>query len=100
MLRAELDAFAEGIDNKRAFPVPEADVLATLSASRTKTLTGAGHSQAAALTGGYHLAYMVAAGCVTLGIIAAFLVLRPPAPGEQEIEEQAAPQADVELVAA
>lgn len=32
VLRAELDAFAEGIDNKRPFPVPEADVLATLSA--------------------------------------------------------------------
>jgi predicted dehydrogenase len=32
VLRAELDAFAEAIDNKRAFPVPEAEVLATLSA--------------------------------------------------------------------
>jgi predicted dehydrogenase len=32
VLRAELDAFAHAIDNKRAFPVPEADVLATLAA--------------------------------------------------------------------
>jgi predicted dehydrogenase len=32
VLRAELDAFADAIDNKRAFPVPETDVLATLSA--------------------------------------------------------------------
>jgi predicted dehydrogenase len=32
VLRAELDAFAEGIETKRAFPVPEADVLATLAA--------------------------------------------------------------------
>jgi predicted dehydrogenase len=32
VLRTELDAFAEAIDNKRAFPVPEADVLATLAA--------------------------------------------------------------------
>jgi predicted dehydrogenase len=32
VLRAELDAFAEGIQNKRAFPVREADVLATLGA--------------------------------------------------------------------
>jgi predicted dehydrogenase len=31
-LRAELDAFADAIDNKRAFPVPEAEVLATLAA--------------------------------------------------------------------
>jgi len=32
VLRAELDAFAAAIENKRAFPVPEADVLATLAA--------------------------------------------------------------------
>jgi predicted dehydrogenase len=32
VLRAELDAFADAIETKRAFPVPEADVLATLSA--------------------------------------------------------------------
>ena len=32
VLRAELDAFADAVDNKCAFPVAEADVLATLSA--------------------------------------------------------------------
>jgi predicted dehydrogenase len=32
VLRAELDAFADTIEQKRPFPVPEADVLATLSA--------------------------------------------------------------------
>ena len=32
VLRAELDAFADAIAQKRPFPVPEADVLATLSA--------------------------------------------------------------------
>jgi predicted dehydrogenase len=32
VLRAELDAFADAIEKKHAFPVPEADVLATLSA--------------------------------------------------------------------
>jgi predicted dehydrogenase len=31
-LRAELDAFADTLEGKRPFPVPEADVLATLSA--------------------------------------------------------------------
>lgn len=31
-LRAELDAFADSVEGKRPFPVPEADVLATLSA--------------------------------------------------------------------
>jgi predicted dehydrogenase len=32
VLRAELDAFADTVERKLAFPVPEADVLATLSA--------------------------------------------------------------------
>ena len=32
VLRAGLDAFADAIDNKAPFPVPEAGVLATLSA--------------------------------------------------------------------
>jgi predicted dehydrogenase len=32
VLRAELDAFVDAIQRKRSFPVPEADVLATLSA--------------------------------------------------------------------
>jgi predicted dehydrogenase len=32
VLRAELDAFAGAIENKMPFPVPEADILATLSA--------------------------------------------------------------------
>jgi predicted dehydrogenase len=32
VLRAELDAFADAVEHKRAFPVPEAEVLATLSA--------------------------------------------------------------------
>jgi predicted dehydrogenase len=32
VLRAELDAFADAIETKNPFPVPDADVLATLSA--------------------------------------------------------------------
>jgi predicted dehydrogenase len=32
VLRAELDAFADAIEHKRPFPVPEAEILATLSA--------------------------------------------------------------------
>jgi predicted dehydrogenase len=32
VLRAELDAFADSIENKTPFPVREAEVLATLSA--------------------------------------------------------------------
>ena len=32
VLRAELDAFADSIEMRHPFPVPEAEVLATLSA--------------------------------------------------------------------
>ncbi|ADB48782.1 MFS transporter [Conexibacter woesei] len=52
-------------------------VLATLSATRTETLTARGDSAAAALTGGYHLAFMIAAGLVVAAIVVALAVLRP-----------------------
>jgi EmrB/QacA subfamily drug resistance transporter len=52
--------------------------LGTIATNHTKTLTHSGHPLTAALTGGYHLAYLVAASCVAVGILAAFLVLRPP----------------------
>jgi EmrB/QacA subfamily drug resistance transporter len=62
--------------------------LGTIATDRTKSLTASGHSLSSALTGGYHLAYMVAAICVALGILATFLILRPPASKvEQEVEE-------------
>ncbi len=53
--------------------------LGTIATDHTKTLSASGQPLASALTGGYHLAYIVAAVCVTLGIAAAFLLLRPPA---------------------
>jgi hypothetical protein len=43
-------------------------VLATLSASRTSTLSHRGVASAAALTGGYHLAFWIAAGLVGCAI--------------------------------
>jgi EmrB/QacA subfamily drug resistance transporter len=51
-------------------------VLATLSASRTAKLAHT-HSTAAALTGGYHLAFWIAAALVVSGIAVALTVLRP-----------------------
>jgi EmrB/QacA subfamily drug resistance transporter len=57
-------------------------VLATLSATRTNHLLAAGKSHAAALTGGYQLAFLIGAGLMLLGVIAAASVLRavgPPA---------------------
>jgi EmrB/QacA subfamily drug resistance transporter len=56
-------------------------VLATLSASRSTTLLADGHSEAAALTGGYHLAFWIAAALVGAAILVALTVLQPaPAP--------------------
>ena len=59
--------------------------LGTIATDHTKALSAGGHSLASALTGGYHLAYLVAAICVGLGILASFLILRPPATAVQEI---------------
>jgi EmrB/QacA subfamily drug resistance transporter len=54
-------------------------VLGTLAASRTGSLAADGASTAAALTGGYHLAFELAAGAVVVGIALALTVLRVPA---------------------
>ena len=56
-------------------------VLATLSASRTTHLSAQGYSNAAALTGGYHLAFWIAAALTAAAIAVVPVVLRaPPAP--------------------
>jgi hypothetical protein len=51
-------------------------VLATVSAGRTSTLEARGDGAAAALTGGYHLAFWIAAGLVAAAIAVAGTVLR------------------------
>jgi EmrB/QacA subfamily drug resistance transporter len=62
--------------------------MGTIATDHTKALSSSGHSLLSALTGGYHLAYLVAAICVALGILAALLVLRPPSGNvQQEVEE-------------
>jgi EmrB/QacA subfamily drug resistance transporter len=52
-------------------------VLATLSTTRTHALTVAGKSYAAALTGGFHLAFLIAAGLVLAAVVVALTVLKP-----------------------
>ena len=62
--------------------------LGTIATDHTKSLTAGGHTLNDALTGGYHLAYVVAAVCVAFGVLAARLILRPPAgPVQQEVDE-------------
>jgi EmrB/QacA subfamily drug resistance transporter len=59
-------------------------VLASVAASRTNTLVDAGHSQVAALTGGYHAAFLLgaifAAGAAIIGAV----FLRTPAPAAEQ----------------
>ncbi|MGH2953463.1 MAG: MFS transporter, partial [Solirubrobacterales bacterium] len=55
-------------------------VLATLATERTDGLLADGESTASALTSGYHLAYLVAAGLVVAAIGIAISMLRAPAP--------------------
>jgi EmrB/QacA subfamily drug resistance transporter len=63
--------------------------LGTVATDHTKALSAAGHPLLASLTGGYHLAYVVASACVGVGILAAFLILRPPAAAQpQEILDE------------
>ncbi|HZV75300.1 MAG TPA: MFS transporter [Conexibacter sp.] len=54
-------------------------VLATLASSRTGTLLSQGESAAAALNGGFHLAYLVGAALVLGAIAVVLLVLQPVA---------------------
>ncbi len=62
--------------------------LGTIATDHTKALAASGHTVNDALTGGYHLAYVVAAVCVAFGVLAARLILRPPAgPVQQEVDE-------------
>ncbi|MER7623445.1 MFS transporter [Streptomyces sp. NPDC126503] len=51
-------------------------VLSTLAASRTETLSAAGHSTAEALTGGYRLAFAVGTGLLLAALAVAATVLR------------------------
>jgi EmrB/QacA subfamily drug resistance transporter len=63
--------------------------LGTIATDHSKALAKSGDPLTSALTGGYHLAYLVGAACVALGILASFLLLRPPAEAQrQEVEAE------------
>jgi EmrB/QacA subfamily drug resistance transporter len=68
-------------------------VLGTISTSHAHALARAGDSGAAALTGGYHLAFVIAAGCLAVGILVALVALRGPTRGSEvavEVRAEAA----------
>ncbi len=60
-------------------------ILATLSASRTESRIADGVTNATALVEGYHLAFWVAAGLVTIGILVALTVLTPAQKWDMEM---------------
>jgi EmrB/QacA subfamily drug resistance transporter len=55
-------------------------VLATISATHSEHLIAGGHAPAAALTGGYHVAFLIAAVLIGTAITIALTVLRQPRP--------------------
>jgi len=68
-------------------------VLATLATQRTDNLLADGTAHAAALNSGYHLAYLVGAGLVGIGVLIAVFVLRPvPMPAHASAEQPAPEQ--------
>jgi MFS family permease len=66
--------------------------LGTIATDRTDALAAQGESAIDALSGGYHLAFLIGAIAAAVGIAIAALLLRPPARAEVEAEiEEGAP---------
>jgi EmrB/QacA subfamily drug resistance transporter len=63
-------------------------VLATIATSRTETLTAAGSSDAAALLGGFHLAWAIAAGLAAVAFVLAVTLLKPDHVAAAEVAER------------
>jgi EmrB/QacA subfamily drug resistance transporter len=63
-------------------------VLATLSTTRSDNLIASGEPTASALTSGYHLAFVIAAGLVVAAVAVALTVLQPE--GEAQVEDEEA----------
>jgi hypothetical protein len=53
-------------------------LLAALAGSRTDTLLGDGKTPADAMTGGYHVSFLVATGLEALGLVLGAVLLRTP----------------------
>jgi EmrB/QacA subfamily drug resistance transporter len=60
--------------------------LGTIATDRTNALESAGESATSALSGGYHLAFLIAAGAAAVGILIALFALPSPTPEQVEAE--------------
>jgi EmrB/QacA subfamily drug resistance transporter len=63
-------------------------VLATLATTRSDDALAGGASTAAALTDGYHLAFLIGAGLVIVAISLAVTVLQPEGVAAEKVEEE------------
>jgi hypothetical protein len=67
-------------------------LLATISTERTQTLLDSGESTASALTGGFHVAYLIGAALAVVAIVAAATILRSePMPAYEAGRDEAGP---------
>jgi EmrB/QacA subfamily drug resistance transporter len=71
-------------------------VLASVAASRTSSLVDAGHSQAAALTGGYHLAFLLGAVFAAAAAVIAATLIREGAEAPSHAHDSTAGEPAVE----
>ncbi|WP_410626691.1 MFS transporter [Amycolatopsis sp. cmx-8-4] len=65
-------------------------VLSAFVSARTSGLTASGASETDSLLGGYHIAFLIAAGFVFVGLVFAAVMLRTGAAGQAETEKDAA----------
>jgi EmrB/QacA subfamily drug resistance transporter len=74
-------------------------VLGSVAASRTHALASGGDTHAAALSGGFQLGFLIAAGCTAVAIVVAALTVRnPPAPATAEEVVEATAEAEAVAV--
>ena len=74
-------------------------ILGTISTDHARSLQAGGDDVPTALTGGYELAFLVGAGCVALGAVLAYVLLRTPPPPRVPASE-AAPRTGARRVVA
>jgi MFS family permease len=72
-------------------------ILGSIATQHAKALGASGHSIANALTGGYQLAFTVAAGCVLVGALVAIVVLRAPDAVSEQVPGPARAIEDAQL---
>lgn len=72
-------------------------VLSALVSARTKSLTAAGRTEAESLIGGYHAAFLAAAGFTLAALITGTLLLKPAPPAGAQRHSVASPDQDASV---